>query len=95
VAPNQFELASVYEYGQHIDRCQPIVDGSDQDGGPPPRMVALCMRKRCGVNGSGKHNKWSIRDRCRTKTCSVLAKAPMENEQFLVFLTAIIIAVDV
>ena len=45
-----------------------------------------------GVNGSGKHNNWSI----STPTENLLdpGKTPMENLQFLLFLAAVIKAVD-
>lgn len=45
-----------------------------------------------GVNGSGKHNNWSI----STKHENLLdpGDTPMENLQFMVFLTAVIKAVD-
>ena len=45
-----------------------------------------------GVNGSGKHNNWSL----STKSENLLdpGDTPMENLQFMVFLTAVIKAVD-
>ena len=46
-----------------------------------------------GVNGSGKHNNWSI---STDKGENLLdpGSTPMENAQFLLFLTAVIKAVD-
>ena len=45
-----------------------------------------------GVNGSGKHNNWSI----GTKSENLLdpGDTPMENLQFMVFLSAVVKAVD-
>ena len=46
-----------------------------------------------GVNGSGKHNNWSI---CTDTGINLLepGESPEENAQFLLFLTAILEAVD-
>ncbi|MBP5283490.1 MAG: glutamine synthetase type III, partial [Treponema sp.] len=46
-----------------------------------------------GVNGSGKHNNWSIATDSGENLFSP-GKTPMENAQFLLFLTAVIKAVD-
>ena len=53
--------------------------------------VAPCQHE-LGVNGSGKHNNWSL----STKSENLLdpGDTPMENLQFMVFLTAVIKAVD-
>ena len=57
-------------------------------------LVCLLHEKPfAGVNGSGKHNNWSM---C-TDTCYNLlepGKSPYENAQFLLFLCAVIKAVD-
>ncbi len=45
-----------------------------------------------GVNGSGKHNNWSLAHQEREPAGS--GDTPMENLQFMVFLTAVIKAVD-
>ena len=55
---------------------------------------ACRMRSRSeGVNGSGKHNNWSI-STDRARTCSSRARTRARTPQFILFLTAVIKAVD-
>ena len=94
VAPNQFELAPIYE------ECNLAVDHN--------MLIMSLMQKvarkhgfRCllhekpfdGINGSGKHNNWSI---STDKGVNLLApgSSPHDNAQILLFLCAVIQAVD-
>ena len=94
VAPNQFELATIYsEVNVATDRNQLVMEMmkkvADRHG-----MVCLLHEKPfAGVNGSGKHNNWSIDN----QKGSLLkpGETPHENARFLLFLAAIIKAVDI
>ncbi len=94
VAPNQFELATIFDTTNvATDRNQLVMETmrkvAERHG-----MVALLHEKPfAGVNGSGKHNNWSM----ATDTGLNLLEpgdSPEENQQFLIFLMAVIEAVD-
>ena len=94
VAPGQHELAPVFtttniaaDHNQlTMELMQKIAKKHD--------MVCLLHEKPfAGVNGSGKHNNWSI---CTNTGVNLLepGDTPSENAQFLLFLCAVIQAVD-
>ena len=93
VAPAQHELAPIYTTTNvatdHNQLTMEIMQKvADRHG-----LVCLLHEKPFdGVNGSGKHNNWSI----STKHENLLdpGDTPMENLQFMVFLSAVIEAVD-
>ena len=94
VAPAQHELAPVFDTTNvAVDHNQLTMEimkkVADKHG-----LVCLLNEKPFeGINGSGKHNNWSM----STDTgCNLLdpGKTPAENTQFLVFLVAVIKAVD-
>ncbi len=94
VAPGQHEMAPVFEttniatdHNQLTMQCMKKV-AEDQG------LYCLFNEKPfAGVNGSGKHNNWSI---CTDDGINILepGESPQENVQFLTFLCAIIKAVD-
>ena len=94
VAPAQHELAPVFDttnvavdYNQLTMEVMKKV--ADKHG-----LVCLLHEKPFeGINGSGKHNNWSM---ITDDGCNLLdpGKTPAENTQFLIFLTAVIKAVD-
>jgi glutamine synthetase len=93
VAPNQFELAPIYEGSNvgadHQQLTMQILQNTARDYG----LVCLLHEKPfAGVNGSGKHNNWSI----STKSANLLdpGETPHENLTFLFFCAATIAAVD-
>ena len=94
VAPAQHELAPVFSTTNiatdHNQLTMELIQRIAKKHG----MVALLHEKPCeGINGSGKHNNWSI----STNTGKNLLEpgdTPYENAQFLLFLSAIIKAVD-
>ena len=94
VAPSQHELAPVFDTANvAVDHNQLTMEVmkkvADKHG-----MVCLLHEKPFeGINGSGKHNNWSM---ITNTGCNLLdpGKTPAENTQFLVFLTAVIKAVD-
>ena len=94
VAPSQHELAPVFETANiAVDHNQLTMEMmkkvADRHG-----LVCLLHEKPFeGVNGSGKHNNWSI-STDRGENLLDPGSTPMENAQFLLFLTAVIKAVD-
>ena len=93
VAPAQHELAPIYDttnvaIDHNLLTMEIMKKVASKHG-----LVCLQHEKPFeGVNGSGKHNNWSI----GTPSENLLdpGDTPMENLQFMVFLTAVIKAVD-
>jgi len=96
VAPNQFELAPIYE------ECNLAVDHN---------MLLMSLMKRVarnhgfrvllhekpfdGINGSGKHNNWSLtaQQKGRTTMLHAPGKTPEENLRFVTFIVETLMAV--
>ncbi|MDO9276493.1 MAG: glutamine synthetase III [Lutibacter sp.] len=85
VAPNQFELAPIYEEcNLAVDHNSLLMDVMGKVASRHQLKVLLHEKPFAGVNGSGKHNNWSL----STDTgINLLApgKTPMSNLQFLAF----------
>lgn len=94
VAPAQHELAPIYTTTNVATDHNQLTMEIMQKVAAKHGLVCLLHEKPfAGVNGSGKHNNWSI----NTDTgVNLLApgKTPYENAQFLLFLCAVIKAVD-
>ena len=93
VAPAQHELAPIYTTTNLATDQNQLTMEIMQRVAAGHGMVCLLHEKPfAGVNGSGKHNNWSI----STKHENLLdpGDTPMENLQFMVFLSAVIEAVD-
>ncbi|MGM0431319.1 MAG: glutamine synthetase III [Spirochaetota bacterium] len=94
VAPNQFEIATIFESANRSTDTNQLLMEVIKNVAKHHGMVALLHEKPfAGVNGSGKHNNWSI----GTDDGLNLLKpgdSPEDNAQFLLFLTAVIRAVD-
>jgi glutamine synthetase len=94
VAPNQFELAPMFENSNVGSDHQQITMQVLQNVARRYGLVCLLHEKPfAGVNGSGKHNNWSM----GTDTGSNLldpGDTPVENVQFLFFCAAVIKAVN-
>ena len=94
VAPAQHELAPVFDTANvAVDHNQLTMEVMKNVADKHDLACLLHEKPFEGINGSGKHNNWSI----ITNTGSNLldpGKTPAENTQFLVFLTAVIKAVD-
>lgn len=94
VAPSQHELAPVYTSAnlaidQNLLMMETMKHVAERHG-----MVCLLHEKPfAGINGSGKHNNWSL-STDTGKNLTKPGKKPAENLQFLLFLTAVISAVD-
>ncbi len=93
VAPNQFELAPVYEEANLAnDHNQLLMTIMDKIARHHHFRVLLHEKPFKGVNGSGKHNNWSL----GTDTGVNLfgpGKTASENLQFITFLVNVIAAV--
>ncbi len=93
VAPNQFELAPVFEEANlSVDHNQLIMHLIDKVAKKHNFTVLLHEKPYQGVNGSGKHNNWSLMTNTKENLLSP-GKTPEENLRFLTFLVNIIKAV--
>ena len=94
VAPAQHELAPIFTTTNlATDQNQLTMEIMKKVAEKHGLVCLLHEKPFAGVNGSGKHNNWSI----STNTGENLlnpGKTPAENTQFLVFLAAIVKAVD-
>ena len=93
VAPCQHELATIYDTTNVAIDHNLLTMEMMKKIAPKYGLVCLQHEKPFeGVNGSGKHNNWSL----STTEENLLdpGDTPMENLQFLVFLAAVIKAVD-
>ena len=93
VAPCQHELAPIYDTTNvAIDHNLLTMEMMKKIAAKHGLVCLLHEKPFEGVNGSGKHNNWSL----GTSSENLLdpGDTPMENLQFMVFLTAVIKAVD-
>ncbi len=94
VAPAQYEMAPVFSMVNVATDHNQIVMDSMQKVALRHGLVALLHEKPfAGVNGSGKHNNWSLATDDGQNLLEP-GKTPHQNEQFLVFCAAVIAAVD-
>ncbi len=93
VAPNQFEIAPLYEEANlAVDHNSLLMDVMEKVAERHNFKVLFHEKPFAGINGSGKHNNWSL----ATDTgVNLLApgKTPMSNLQFLTFFVNTIMAV--
>ena len=93
VAPCQHELAPVYtELNEAVDNNLLMMEKMKLIASRHDLVCLLHEKPFEGINGSGKHNNWSL----GTADENLLepGDTPLENLQFIVFLTAVIEAVD-
>ena len=94
VAPAQHELAPIYTTTNLATDHNQLTMQVMQTVAAKHGMVCLLHEKPfAGVNGSGKHNNWSISTDTGVNLLSP-GETPHENAQFLLFLCAVIQAVD-
>jgi len=85
VAPNQFELAPIYEEANlAVDHNSLLMDIMSKIANRHNFNVLLHEKPFAGVNGSGKHNNWSLSTNTGVNLLSP-GKTPMSNLQFLTF----------
>jgi glutamine synthetase len=93
VAPNQFELAPIYEEcNLAVDHNSLLMDIMGKVGSKHNFKVILHEKPFAGVNGSGKHNNWSLATDTGVNLLGP-GKTPMSNLQFLTFFVNTIKAV--
>ena len=94
VAPAQHELAPIYSTTNIATDHNQLTMEIMQKVAAKHGLVCLLHEKPfAGVNGSGKHNNWSIATD-RGQNLLSPGETPYENAQFLLFLCAVIKAVD-
>lgn len=85
VAPNQFELAPIFEeINLAVDHNSLLMDVMQKVGERHDFKVLFHEKPFKGVNGSGKHNNWSLATDTGINLLSP-GKTPMSNLQFLTF----------
>ena len=94
VAPAQHELAPIYSTTNvSTDHNQLTMEIMHKVAAKHGLVCLLHEKPFAGVNGSGKHNNWSIATDSGQNLLSP-GETPYENAQFLLFLCAVIKAVD-
>ncbi|MCS5421682.1 MULTISPECIES: glutamine synthetase III family protein [Psychrilyobacter] len=94
VAPNQFELAPIYSTTNvATDQNQLVMDTINKMASRHDLVALLHEKPFADVNGSGKHNNWSLATDDGINLFEP-GKNPKENAQFLIFIAAVIKAVD-
>jgi glutamine synthetase len=94
VAPNQFECAPIFEeVNLAVDHNQLLMDIMRRVGRKHKFRVLLHEKPFAGINGSGKHNNWSMATNTGVNLLSP-GKNPKTNLQFLTFLVNVIKAVN-
>jgi glutamine synthetase len=85
VAPNQFEVAPIFEEANlAVDHNSLLMDVMQKVSRRHKFKVLFHEKPFAGINGSGKHNNWSLSLDDRTNLLSP-GKTPMKNLQFLTF----------
>jgi len=94
VAPSQYEIAPVFENANVAADHQMMTMEVLKRIAPKYGLAALLHEKPfAGVNGSGKHNNWSLSDEFGNNLLGP-GDTPHDNMQFLVFCAAVLRAVD-
>ena len=94
VAPNQFELAPIFEEANlAVDHNLLLMDIMEKIADKHHFRVLFHEKPFAGINGSGKHNNWSLSTDTGVNLLSP-GSTPMKNLQFLTFFINTIKAVD-
>ena len=94
VAPAQFEFAPIFEEANvAVDHNSLFMDLLEKVARRHNFRVLLHEKPFAGINGSGKHNNWSLATNTGTNLLSP-GKTPKRNLQFLTFFVNAIVAVD-
>ena len=93
VAPNQYELAPIFEEANlAVDHNSLLMDVMEKVAQRHNFRVLFHEKPFAGINGSGKHNNWSLATNTGVNLLSP-GKTPMKNLQFLTFFVNTIKAV--
>ena len=94
VAPNQFELAPIFEEASMaVDHNSLLMDVMDKTADRHYFKVLFHEKPFSGINGSGKHNNWSLATNTGINLLGP-GSTPMKNLQFLTFFINTIKAVN-
>ena len=94
VAPNQFELAPIYEFANlAVDHNLQIMEIMRQIADDHGFVVLFHEKPFSGINGSGKHLNWSLQDSDGNNLLDP-GNSMKRSTQFLVFLSAILAGVN-
>ncbi len=94
VAPGQYEFAPVFdEVNRAVDQNQLLMDLMQRVARRHKLRVLLHEKPFAGLNGSGKHNNWSLKTDTGVNLLSP-GKTPRKNIQFLTFFVNTIKAVN-
>lgn len=94
VAPNQFECAPIHEEANlAVDHNQLLMDIMKRVARKHKFRVLFHEKPFAGINGSGKHNNWSLATNTGINLLSP-GRNPKTNLQFLIFLVNVIKAVN-
>ncbi len=94
VAPSQFEMAPIFSSSNiAADHNQLVMETMKKVALRHGLVCLLHEKPYAGINGSGKHNNWSLSTDDGLNLLEP-GKTPHENEQFLLFLSAVVKAVD-
>ncbi len=94
VAPAQHELAPIFDTTNvAVDHNQLTMEIMKKVAEKHGFVCLLHEKPFAGINGSGKHNNWSMSTNTGVNLLDP-GKTPAENTQFLIFLVAVIKAVD-
>ncbi|MFT6335885.1 MAG: glutamine synthetase [Halioglobus sp.] len=94
VAPNQFEIAPLFEEANlAVDHNSLLMDVMEKVAQNHNFRVLFHEKPFAGINGSGKHNNWSLATDTGVNLLSP-GKTPMSNLQFLTFFINTIMAID-
>ncbi len=94
VAPSQYECAPIFEEANlAVDHNQLLMDVMERVSSKHKMKVLLHEKPFAGVNGSGKHNNWSLSTDTGVNLLSP-GKTPRTNLQFLTFFINTIAAVN-
>ncbi|MBI5243003.1 MAG: glutamine synthetase III [Elusimicrobia bacterium] len=94
VAPNQFEIAPIYEEANlAIDHNLQLMEIMRKAADEHGLSLLLHEKPFTGINGSGKHMNWSMSD-SDGRNLLEPGTAPKKNVQFLVFLASVLAGVN-
>ncbi len=94
VAPNQFELATIYDTANSAtDRNQIVMDTLKKVADRHDLVALLHEKPFANINGSGKHNNWSISTDDGIRLMKP-GSTPEEDARFLLFVVAVLKAID-
>ncbi len=94
MAPNQFELAPIFTTTNvAVDANQLVMENIKKVANRHGMEALLHEKPFAGVNGSGKHNNWSMATDDGTNLLEP-GENPESNARFLLFISAVVEAVD-